>query len=96
MTTDAGLVYRALSDPSVLLNLTIGQLDQLFRRARRAGVLSRLAVSSQKCVDDSVLSAKARDYLVAARLVAAHHQRTTRWEVNRIRHALKSLGVRVV
>jgi hypothetical protein len=90
------MVYRALSDPSVLLTLAPGQLDHLFRRARRAGVLSRLAVSSQACVPDGELSAKARDYLVAARLVAAHHQRTVHWEVNRIRHALKPVGVRIV
>jgi len=85
------LVYRALRHPEVLSQLSTRQWDQLIRRARLAGVLSRLAVSSQRVSDESLLPEKARDHLAAARLVAAHHARTLRWEVNRIGRALESV-----
>lgn len=90
------LVYRALRDPDVLSLLTPPEWDRLLRRARRAGVLSRIAVLSDGAVDEDALPERVRDHLLSARMVAAHHERTIRWEVNRIRRALKPTGERFV
>ena len=86
------LVYRSLRDPGILNSLTAPEWDRLLRRARRAGVLSRLAVLSEAKLRENGLPVRVRDHLVSARLVAAHHVRNIRWEVNRVRRALRPTG----
>jgi hypothetical protein len=86
------LVYRSLRDPGILNSLTAPEWDRLLRRARRAGILSRLAVLSEATLRENGLPEGVRDHLLSARLVAAHHVRTIRWEVNRIRRAMRPTG----
>ena len=90
------LVYRTLRDPGILGSLTPPEWDRLLRRARRAGVLSRIAVLSEAALLEDGLPERVLDHLLSARMVAAHHERTIRWEVNRIRRALKPTGERFV
>jgi hypothetical protein len=96
MNVVADLVYRALRDPGILGSLPHSEWDRLLRQARRAGVLSRLAILSKGTLAENGLSERARDQLLSARMVAAHHARTIRWEVNRIRRALRPTGERFV
>jgi hypothetical protein len=90
------LIYCSLRDPGILDSLTVPEWDRLLRRARRAGVLSRLAVLAQAKLTDNGLPERVRDHLLSAGLVAAHHERTIRWEVGRIRRALRPTGQRFV
>lgn len=90
------LVYRTLQDPGILNSLTPPEWDRLLRRARHAGVLSRLAVLSEGTLLEIDLPERARDHLLSARMVAAHHERTIRWEVGRIRRALRPIGEKFV
>ena len=56
------------------------------------GVLSRLAVLSEAKLRENGLPERVHDHIVSARLVAAHHLRTIRWEVSRVRRALRPTG----
>lgn len=89
------ILLRALRQPETVVSLDSAEWDDLLRRARRARVLSRLA----KLLDGSGtdgLPDRARELLAAALPVASHHERSLRWEVDRIRHALRPLEVQVV
>lgn len=90
------IVFRGLREPGSLDALTAAEWDRLLRGARRAGVLSRLAVVSCQNLDSRDLSPQILDQLSAARLVARHHERTLRWEVNRVRRALQPTAERIV
>ena len=96
MKAASELVYRTLRDPGILSSLTSPEWDRLLRRARRAGVLSRLAVLSEATLSENGLPERVRDHLLSARMVARHHERNIRWEVNRIRRALRPTGERFV
>jgi hypothetical protein len=51
-------------------------------------VLSRLAVLAEEPLREPGLPEGARDQLLSARMVAAHHARTIHWEVRRVRRVL--------
>ncbi|HKQ61395.1 MAG TPA: nucleotidyltransferase family protein [Candidatus Polarisedimenticolaceae bacterium] len=84
-------VAAALERPEGLLRLTASDWNLLLRRARRAGLLGRLALRAGTFED--ALPDRVRDQLAAARAEAAQHARVIRWEVDRIRHALRPTGV---
>lgn len=90
------LVYRALRDPRGLSSLSSLEWDRLLRRARLAGVLSRLAVLARPSLPEDAIPERVRGQLLSARKVAEHHERSIRWEVNRVRRALRPTGQRVV
>jgi len=89
-------LLAALRAPRTVASLGLGEWDRLLRRARNAEMLSRLAWLVGSCGVEPHLPAKVRDHLAAARVLADHHERSVRWEANRIRRALASTRVPVV
>ena len=90
------LLVEVLREPSRVL--TLGELDWdlLVRQARRTQLLARLdAMLSRLGLVDRIPAA-ARSHLESARSVADAHTRAVRWEIDRIWHALRDVGVPVV
>jgi hypothetical protein len=79
-----------------MAGLPLPELDRLFRQARRAGVLCRLAVHARGAGVVEELPESARDHLASALPVAAQHERVIRWEVGRIRRALRATGSPII
>lgn len=96
MTRACGPVLGALRDPADVASLSLGQWDDLLRRARNAGVLWRLAELIRRAGVEDTLSPKVQDHLLAARRLADHHRRCVRWEANRLHRALAPTGAQVV
>ncbi|HXV75022.1 MAG TPA: nucleotidyltransferase family protein [Candidatus Polarisedimenticolaceae bacterium] len=90
------IVRRVLRDPGQMDSLSAPQWDQLLRRARRAGVLYRIAVLADGALHGDGVPDRVRHQLQSARMVAARHDRSVRWEVARIRRALRPTGERFV
>ncbi len=93
---DRDLLLDVLRDPARLRGLEPHEWGDLVPAARRAGVLSRLAHTTGEIDLDGAVPARAEAQLAAARPLADQHARTLRWEVERIRDALRGLGVRIV
>jgi len=92
----AALVLDALREPDRLASLDVRAWDRLLPAARNAGVLARLAALAADRGLDARLPEDVLDHLRAVRTLAAHHARSVRWEVHRIRHALRATGSPIV
>jgi hypothetical protein len=90
------LLLDVLTRPASGERLPPAEWDRLVRTARRANLLPRLALLVEREPWSAALPAKIRDHLDAARPAADHHQRTIRWEVNRIQEALRRVGTKLV
>jgi Uncharacterised nucleotidyltransferase len=93
---DAGLLLRVLIRPAVMAELTEPEWEALLPRARACHLLARLAAAARAGGFIGSLPHRIQDHLAAVATVAAHHQRTIRWEINRIQRALRNLDVPVV
>ena len=89
-------VSIALRDPRALPGWTPAQWEALIRQARRANLVSRLAVllDEQGLLDD--VPAAPRAHLEAARVVAQAHAEAVRREVAYVRKALARTGADTV
>ena len=97
-TTNAApsLLVKVLREPRGVLTLSESDWDLLVRQARRTQLLARLeAMLSRHGLVDHVPGA-VRPHLQSARAVAVAHTRAVRWEIDRIQHALREVGVPVV
>lgn len=72
-----------------------GDWDQLLAMARQTGLSGRLAAQLGGGTD-TVLEARLRDHLEAARRIAEKHRRTLTWELHCVARALAPLQVSVV
>jgi hypothetical protein len=96
MTKFTPVIVDALRQPETLVSLGLSDWDVLLRQARRTGLLSRLAVQAGDLRIDDQLPPQVLPHLRGARAVAAEHQRSVRWEVNRIERALSEANGPVV
>lgn len=96
MSPSAALLFDCLRDPGRTAALGPQELARLLRLARRAALLPRLGREIERCGCADHLPPRAREHLLAAAAVAEHHARSVRWEMNRLRRALRGLDVKTV
>jgi hypothetical protein len=89
-------LLRALRCPQNLISLTAAEWNLCLPQARRARVLGRLGVLLNEQGLLQQLPEKMREHLDAARAVSSLHERTVRWEVNRLERVLAHLNAPVV
>ena len=90
------IIERALTQPQALPALSALQWDRLIQSLRRLGLLARIQVLlAERGLLDAV-PAQPRMHLDSARIVADNEQRIMRWEVTRIRRALRELAKPVI
>jgi len=92
----AGLVSRALRNPRALPGWTLSDWDALVRQARRANLLSRVAVDLNDLGVLPSVPAAPRVHLDAALIVAQAQEEAVRREVAYIRTALTDCGIDIV
>ena len=92
----ASLVLEVLRDPGQVLGLDRHGWERLLPAARHSGVLARIAALVAERDLDPRLPAEVVDHLQAIRTLARHHERSVRWEVDRIRHVLRATGSPIV
>ena len=90
------LLTRTLRSPDAVARFSIGEWDILVRQARRAGLLARLRhlLAQHNLIE--AIPAEARWHFDAASTLAAKQQLAVRWEVEKIRDALKGLAIPVI
>jgi len=96
MSLSSERLFGCVRDPERAAALEPREWDGLLRLARRCALLARLGAQIEQagCMDR--LPGRVRDHLLAMAAVAEHHQRSVRWEVNRLRHALRDVEVKIV
>jgi hypothetical protein len=87
-------LIAALRDPSQLAALPLSGWSPLIRRARRAGLLGRLASLLTGRLD--AVPEQPRQHLEAALILAEKHRRDVAWEVRCIRDALAPLDLPII
>jgi HprK-related kinase A len=85
------LLLRAFSHPETLATLAASEWDLLLVQARRADLLARLAARLEEQGVSDRIPSKVAAQLAAAQALAGHYERMARWEVNRIRRALRGV-----
>ena len=90
------LVLGLLRDPVSATTLTPADWDVVLRVLRNEGLLARVHAQQESLGQLSTLPGKVQDHLVAASVVTNDHQRMIKWEVDRIRYALRHLDVPIV
>jgi len=94
--TGADAVARALKDPHALPGWTLSEWDALVRQARRANLLSRVAVDLKNLDVLDRIPAAPRVHLDAALIVAQAQEEAIRREVAYVRTALARCGIDIV
>jgi hypothetical protein len=79
-----------------MAGLTEAEWDQVLPRARASHLLGRLAAEAQAHGLGDRLLGRVRGHLDAAAAMAAHNERTVRWELNRIERALRHLDIPIL
>ncbi|MBL8247904.1 MAG: nucleotidyltransferase family protein [Candidatus Competibacter sp.] len=87
----SSLLLHAIKKNEFLLRLSLRDWDRLLPQARRSGVVAKFytALESKSQLDRIPL--QVQPHLEAAAIIAAEHERRTRWECNRIQRALFGL-----
>ncbi len=89
-------VLPVLSQPNLATSLDWAQWDLLLRVLRRQGLLARLHAQLDQLGVLGSLPGKVQDHLLAARVIADDHERMIRWEVDRVRYALRHHRIPIV
>lgn len=89
-------IVEALGDAKVLISLDNQHWTGLLHDSRRARLQGTLAaqLKSQELWEE--IPARAQEHLANAIVLAEHHVRSIRWEVNRIERALQGIDATVV
>ncbi|MCZ6862726.1 MAG: nucleotidyltransferase family protein [Alphaproteobacteria bacterium] len=90
------VLLAALTRPESIADLSVDEWDLLLRQARRTKVLGRLALAARECGLNGQLPERVREHFAAASAVAASHERSIFWEINRIERALADLEIPIV
>jgi Uncharacterised nucleotidyltransferase len=90
------LLLGVLVRPARMTELTEAQWDYLLPLARASHLMGRLAADAHAHGFGDQLTSKVRAQFSAATIVAAHHERTVRWELTRIERALKHLQMPIL
>jgi Uncharacterised nucleotidyltransferase len=96
LPADAELLPRLLISPAAMAGLTEAEWDQVLPLARTSHLSGRLASEAQAHGLGDRLPARVRGHFDAAAAVAAHNERTIRWELNRIQRALRHLDIPIL
>jgi hypothetical protein len=90
------LLLGVLVRPALMAHLSEAQWDDVLPLARVSQLTARLAADVQaRGLADRVPS-RVRAQFSAATALATHHERTVRWELNRIERALKHLRIPIL
>lgn len=90
------LLAEVLRESARLRGLSLESWDVLIRQARHALLLARLAGVVERDGLHTFVPEPCRPVLLAARLHAEKHHRTSRWEINRICRALRDVDAPIV
>jgi hypothetical protein len=96
LPADSALLLRVLINPAAIAGLTEAEWDQVLPLARTSHLTGRLASEAQAHGLTDPLPARVRGHFDAAAAVAAHNERTIRWELNRIERALRHLDIPIL
>jgi hypothetical protein len=96
LPADSELLLRVLISPAAIAGLTEAEWDQVLPLARTSHLLGRLASEAQAHGLTDRLPSQVQGHLDAAAAVAAHNERTIRWELNRIERALSHLDIPIL
>jgi hypothetical protein len=88
--TPNDFVLPVLSQPNRATSLDQPAWDVLLRILRGQGLLARLHAQLDQLGVLEALPDKVQDHLMAARVIASDHERMIRWEVDRVRYALRN------
>jgi hypothetical protein len=86
--TLAADLHRALADPASTLTLSLERWDRLLRLLRQQGLLAHLGWRLEAAGLLERAPEKAREHMLAARVITDDRERMIRWEVDRIEQAL--------
>jgi hypothetical protein len=90
------ILLTALREPARMTSFGLSEWDLLLRIARRTRLLGRLAVVMDETGEVGQLPASVRDRFTAAKVFVSQHQRTARWEINRILAVLDGIDMPLV
>jgi HprK-related kinase A len=90
------LLLDALRRPSSVIPLQPSEWGRLMGMARHARLLPRLGMVLEEEGLLARLSARVRELVTADRAVGEQHERIVRWEVGRIREALRGIDTKLV
>jgi Uncharacterised nucleotidyltransferase len=90
---DPDHLLRVLVCPARMAALSDAQWNQILPLARASHLLGRLAFEAHDGGFADRLPIRAQAHFRAAAVVARHHARTVRWELNRIERALRQLEI---
>ena len=94
--TSSDFVLPVLIQPGRATSLDQPAWDVLLRILRGQGLLARLHAQLDRLGVLGTLPGKVQDHLMAAQVVADDHERMIRWEVDRVRYALRHHQIPIV
>lgn len=92
----AELLLLALREPAVFPSFATEQKQIVLRLARRLDLLGVLHAGLEQADVLAKLSVRVQDFLEGGWMIAKEHERSTRWEVNRIQRAFFGTGLPVI
>ncbi len=95
-STPRNLLSRTLCSPDSITRFSMGEWDMLVRQARSAGLLARVRQVLARHNLTEAIPDVARWHFDAAATLAEKQQLAVRWEVEKIRVALKSLAIPII
>nr|CRH08079.1 Conserved protein of unknown function [Candidatus Magnetococcus massalia] len=90
------MLIQVIRQPQKLLTLTLHEQEQLVRQLRVEGLLAHIGYRLQQAQLWQQLSPELAQAIESAMVHADERRRMLRWEVNRIRRALRSVKVPVI
>ena len=86
------LLLRVLVRPACMAELTEAEWDDVLALARTSHLIGRLAADAQACGGADRAPSRVRAQFGAATVLATHHARTARWELNGNRLRFSEVG----
>lgn len=96
MDNSRELLIQAVHTPETIADFSLSDWDLVLRQARKAEMLSRLWHIFAKYKLLTFVPDQALFHLESARNVAKGHERSIRWEVHKVCHALKKKQIPVI
>lgn len=90
----SSFLLKKLKKPDTLPSVSLKEWDSLLPQARRSGVVAKFYTSLETQGQLDCIPPQMQPHLEAAAIIAAEHERRTRWECNRIQRALFDLPQR--
>lgn len=87
----SSLVLQIIKKHDILYDVSLNDWDRLLPQARRVGIVAKFYTALEKQGQLARIPLQVQPHLEAAAIIAAEHERRTRWECNRIQRALFDL-----